>query len=95
MSKCTTSTGMDPMKHLKIIVWLRSDIHTIFDAKRFSHVPKNGLLLVHMFEEADMSEAYELYHNVPFQQVDSKVQYLFARFAYTVFEFLRTFLESG
>lgn len=86
---------MDLTKDIENIVWLRNDIHTISDAKRFSLVPKKARLVVHMFKEAAMSEAHELYHNVPLQQLDSKVQYLFAWFAYCVSKFLTTFLGSG
>jgi HNH endonuclease len=95
MAPYTASTGTDKMKHPMNMIKLRSDIHTIFDAKRFTIVPKKKLLMVHTFSEKAISEVFRLYHNVPIQQFEAGVEFLFARFAYTVFEHLRTCLESG
>lgn len=91
----TSVPGVDKMKDGGNIITLRCDVHKILDAKRFAIVPKKGLLVVHTFFEKALSEVYRLYHNVPVQQVEAKVQFLFARFAYTVFEHLRPFLDSG
>ena len=90
----TSVPGVDKMKDVRNIIKLRSDVHTIFDAKRFAIVPKKGLLVVHTFDEDALSEVYRLHHNVSLYQVEAKVQFLFARFAYTAFKHLRHFLES-
>jgi HNH endonuclease len=95
MAPYTASTRTDKMKHPMNMINLRSDIHTIFDAKRFTIVPKKKLLMVHTFSEKAISEVFRLYHNMPIQQFEAGVEFLFARFAYTVFEHLRTCLESG
>jgi HNH endonuclease len=95
MALYTRSTGTDKMKHPMNMIKLRSDIHTIFDAKRFTIVPKEKLLTVHTFNEMAISEVFRLYHNVPIQQFEAGVEFLFARFAYTIFEHLRTGLQSG
>jgi hypothetical protein len=45
-------------------ICFRMDVHTIFDAKRFTIVLKRGLLVSHTFNELN-SEIFRLYHNVP------------------------------
>jgi hypothetical protein len=57
-------------------------------------MPKEKLLTVHTFNEMTISEVFRLYHNVPLQQFEAGVEFLFARFAYTIFEHLRTGLQS-
>ena len=94
MAAYTTSTGMDSMKDPNNTVRLRKDVHTIFDAKRFTVVPKRGVLVAHTFNELN-SEVFRLYHNVPLQPMKVSSSLLFARFAYTVFERLRSFLRAG
>lgn len=95
MADYTASVRTDKMKHPMNMIKFRSDIHTILDAKRFAIVPKEKLLMVHTFDEKAISEVFRLYHNVPIQQLKADVEFLFARFAYTVFKHLRTCLKSG
>ncbi|KAF7510868.1 hypothetical protein GJ744_005698 [Endocarpon pusillum] len=95
MAPYTASTGTDKIKHPTNMIRLRSDIHTISDARRFAIVLKEKKLMVHTFNETAISEVFRLYHNVPIHQFEAGVEFLFARFAYTVFEHLRTCLESG
>jgi hypothetical protein len=94
MAVYTTSTGIDRMKDMNNTIRLRSDVHTIFDAKRFTIVPKQGVFVAHTFSEVK-SEVLRLYHNVQLHYFEASVSLLFARFAYTVFECLRTSLRSG
>lgn len=95
MSDYTTSTRMDEKKHLRSIVWLPIDIHTIFDAKRFGLVPKKVLLLVRMFRRRLVRKLTSCTTMFRCNKWTFIVQCLCARFAYTVFEFMPTFLESG
>ncbi|MCJ1423921.1 hypothetical protein MMC29_001806 [Sticta canariensis] len=95
MKLYTSVSGVEKMKDVRNIVRLRSDVHTIFNAKKFTIVPKQGVLVVHTFDEDALSEVYRLYHNVSLYQVEANVQFLFATFAYTVFKHLSLFLESG
>ena len=65
---------------------LRSDIHTIFDQKRFVIVPKNDSLVVHIVAPGPTSELIRLYHNVELQPLSGmSIECFLARFAWTVF----------
>ncbi|KAF2752374.1 hypothetical protein EJ05DRAFT_481332 [Pseudovirgaria hyperparasitica] len=75
---------------------IRSDIHTVFDQKRFAIIPKSSAFLVHIVALGSSMQLANLYHNVALQQlVGVAVQYLFARFAWTVFAQLSNFLQQG
>ena len=86
--------SVDEMLHPVNTVHLRSDIHSIFDAKRFAIVPKHGKFVVHSFNELPGSEVLRLYHNVELHPMQAGIEFLLARFAFTVFGHLRTFLGA-
>jgi hypothetical protein len=97
MASYVDSTRIDKLKDPDNSIRLRSDIHTIFDAKRFAIVPIDKRLVVYCFNTRLGSQAERLYHGVELHRVhDSGClgQFLLARFAYTVFERLREFLEA-
>jgi hypothetical protein len=97
MASYVDSTRVDKLKDPDNSIRLRSDVHTIFDAKRFAVVPIDERLVVYCFNARLGSQAERLYHGVELHRVhDSGClgQFLLARFAYTVFERLRGFLEA-
>ncbi|EFY86129.1 hypothetical protein MAC_07794 [Metarhizium acridum CQMa 102] len=76
-------------------ILLRLDAHTIFDAKRFMIVPKKGRWVTHVLYGAAQDELARSFHNVHMQPLtDIAVEYIFARFAYTIHA-LSTFTLSG
>ncbi|GAB1311872.1 hypothetical protein MFIFM68171_02082 [Madurella fahalii] len=68
------------------IILLRSDVHKLFDARRFVLVPKQGVWTSHVpFGKPD-DELIALYHNVELQPLKQvAVEFLFARFAWAIF----------
>jgi HNH endonuclease len=92
------STATDKMKHASNMICLRSDIHTIFDAKRFAIVPMEKRLVAYCFNEEPGSQVECLYHGVELHRLrvwGHFNHFLLARFAYTVFEHLRGFLDAN
>ena len=76
-------------------ILLRSDIHTMFDQKRFAIVPKSSILLVHIVTRPQ-TQMTNLYHNVSLQPlVDVAIQHVLARFAWTIFAQSEEFIEQG
>ncbi|EXJ78112.1 hypothetical protein A1O3_09273 [Capronia epimyces CBS 606.96] len=89
------SARADALKAPVNMIRLRSDIHTVFDAKRFAIVPLDGRLIVYCLNYQLGSQFADLYHGVEIHQIRASppvCQFLFARFAYTVFDTLRGFL---
>ncbi|KAI9729814.1 MAG: hypothetical protein M1834_006562 [Cirrosporium novae-zelandiae] len=71
---------------------LRQDLHNLFDDRHFTFVPKKGQLVIHCFIPSP--EIHIPYHNFllhPWAGVS--VQYLFVRFAMTIFPYFSHFLE--
>ncbi|KAM3547455.1 hypothetical protein ARSEF4850_010020, partial [Beauveria asiatica] len=76
-------------------ILLRSDIHTLFDAKRIMIVPKQGKWVTHVLYGTAHDELAECYHNVPLQPLTGiSLEFLFARFVWTILG-LSTFPSSG
>ena len=97
MAVFVDSTRADKLKDPDNSIRLRSDVHTIFDTKRFAVVPMEGRLVVYCFNARLGSQIERLYHGVELHRLhDSGClgRFLLARFAYTVFERLRAFLEA-
>ena len=95
MVRYTDSTAMDRMKHATNTVRLRSDIHTAFDSKRFAIVPVNRRLVAYCLNALPGSHVERLYHGVELHRLANPPEFLFARFAYTIFENLRDFLDAN
>lgn len=79
---------------------LRSDVHTLFDAKNFAIVPvrtgDTSRLVTHVLSRKASEEVLKLYHNVQLQPIYGiPLEMLWARFAYTIFEGIKVFLENG
>jgi hypothetical protein len=97
--------GCEPVDNPRNAILLRSDIHTSFDYKRFAFVPKPKLAecstgsvayVTHIFCSPEPHELTALYHNVAVQPLTGVApEYLFARFAWTIFQFVSTFLQAG
>ena len=88
--------GTEPVDDAQNAVLLRSDVHTIFDQKRVGVVPKSSALLVHIMAPGSSLELIRLYHNVPLQPlVGVAIQYILARFAWTVFAHSMNFIQYG
>ncbi|KAF2740331.1 hypothetical protein EJ04DRAFT_572178 [Polyplosphaeria fusca] len=88
--------GSEPVDDSQNAILLRSDVHTIFDQKRFTVVPKSSVLLVHITAPGSSLELTNLYHNVSLQPlVGVAVQYLLARFAWTIFAQSINFIQQG
>ena len=88
--------GTEPIDDSRNAILLRSDIHTIFDQKRLVLVPKISSFVVHVLAPGFTSELADLYHNVQLQPLAGiAVEYLFARFAWSVFTLAVNFLQQG
>lgn len=88
--------GSEAVDDARNALLLRSDVHTIFDQKRFAIVPKSAALIVHITAPGSSLELTSLYHNVSLQPLAGvAIQYLFARFAWTVFPQSINFVQQG
>jgi HNH endonuclease len=91
------------IKDPRNLILLRSDLHSIFDSRKFAVVPKRStltevksLLVVHSFVPQVTSEITRLYHNVGLQTLSGIAkEVLFARFSWTIFPSLCIFLNGG
>lgn len=79
-------------------ICLRSDIHGIFDQKRFVLVPKRSespTFVIHVLVD-NSPDLVDLYHNVSLQPLyDISVEYLLARFAWSIFSYTAPFFAQG
>ncbi|CAK4032973.1 Hypothetical predicted protein [Lecanosticta acicola] len=83
-------------------ILLRQDVHTNFDATRFSIVPKplhspstKCAPTIHVWSDGD-PKYHQTWHNLRLRQVRGiDPMRLFARFAFDVFPMLRPFLQAG
>ena len=88
--------GSEPVDDAQNAMLLRSDVHTIFDQKRFAIVPKSSVLLVHIIAPGSSLQLMSLYHNVSLQPlVGVAIQYVLARFAWTIFAQSFNFVQQG
>ncbi|KAL8919404.1 MAG: hypothetical protein Q9208_006782 [Pyrenodesmia sp. 3 TL-2023] len=73
---------------------MRSDIHKAYDKRLFVMVPKGDRWTVHFMEPTYHLGC--LYHNMPVDlHPDVGLEYMFGRFAWTIFPLIRDFLEQG
>jgi hypothetical protein len=80
------------LRDLSNAVLLRSDIHNAFDQRRFVFFPKvPGGFVVHMLEPT--IDLGQLYHNTRVNIPYCSIQFLFARFAWSLFPSLSAFLS--
>lgn len=92
-------TGSGAVNDPSNVMLLREDLHTSFDQLKFVFVPKataNGdsTLVTHLL--VDSSELCRLYQNTELHSIDGIArEFLFARFAWSIFYFLEGFLQAG
>ncbi|KAE8400375.1 hypothetical protein BDV37DRAFT_209902 [Aspergillus pseudonomiae] len=103
--------GGEPVDTPRNVILLRSDIHSSFDYKRFSFVPKPAHAInnsaqptgnqplsyvTHLVNSPEPHELTSLYHNVKLQPLCGVApEYVFARFAWTIFQYIPMFLQAG
>jgi hypothetical protein len=80
------------LRDLSNAVLLRSDIHTSFDQRKFVFFPKDaeGFALHMLGPTPDIGQ---LYHNTRVKIPKCRLEFLFARFAWSIFPFLVGFLN--
>ncbi|KAI9679117.1 MAG: hypothetical protein M1829_001787 [Trizodia sp. TS-e1964] len=87
-------TGTYIMDDMANGIMLRRDIHFVFDSKEFVFVPKNNKIVTHFLGQSE--DLGILYHNHATQPLkDTSKEFLYARFAYSVFPLLLKFLIRG
>ena len=88
--------GSEPINDAQNAILLRSDVHRIFDQKRFAIIPKSSVFLVHVLAPGSSLQLTKLYHNVSLQPlVGVAIQYILARFAWTIFAQSVNFVLKG
>ena len=93
----------EEMNDSKNSILFRSDTHYLFDDRRFALVPKplaiasnSTWIVAHVIPPGASREIRDLYHNVALQPlIGVAIEFLFARFAWTIFPCLVAFLEAG
>ncbi|KAL8905678.1 MAG: hypothetical protein Q9207_002492 [Kuettlingeria erythrocarpa] len=87
----TAEARMDDMSNATA---MRSDIHKAYDKRLFVMVPKTDCWAVHFMEPT--FHLGSLYHNMSVNlHTDVGLEYMFSRFAWTIFPLIREFLEQG
>lgn len=93
--------GIDAINTPRNAIALRSDVHTLFDNKRFAIAPKQssqGALSwsVHVLIPGQHPQMIQLYHNVTMQPFAGiAVENILARFAWAIFESIQIFISQG
>jgi hypothetical protein len=67
------------------IIALRADIHNLFDEASFVYVPKNSEIRLHFLSTLS-AHPHTQYQNSYFSTKDISCRFLFARFAWAVFQ---------
>lgn len=99
MPQYNSNTSLDPQNLLNDpsnLILLRSDLHTAFDDRKFVIYPKDGnadSFVVHMLEPT--SDIGPLYHNSRTHPIHAcRIQFLYARFAWSIFPAISGFLSN-
>ncbi len=67
------------------VLLLRSDLHSLFNARKFTIVPKGKAWVAHVLAGRPDTELAALYHNVELLRlVDLSIECIFARFAWAI-----------
>lgn len=87
--------GPELLDNVENMLLLRRDLQMLWDLQSFVFVPKGPQheMVVHVIRKSE--ELLELYHNRKTQPLFARHEFLFARFAWTVFPFIRGFLYAG
>ncbi|KLU91773.1 hypothetical protein MAPG_10722 [Magnaporthiopsis poae ATCC 64411] len=87
---CSKPNEVAPMNGFRNVLMLRQDLHFLFDARRFTFVAKqfhqSVQLVAHVLNPPNFNQMAGLYHNRSLQTIrDVSVEFLFARFAWSIF----------
>lgn len=97
MSKYNNNTTLDASNLLRDpnnALLLRADLHKAFDDRKFVLFPKDDSgFVVHILQSA--ADLRLLYHNTRVTIPQCEVNYVFARFAWSIFPFITGFLTSS
>lgn len=95
MTEWNSDLTLDPdnlLRDLGNAVLLRSDMHTAFDQRKFVFFPKDSEgFVLHMLEPTP--DIGPLYHNTRVSIPQCSLEFLFARFAWSIFPSLSGFLS--
>ena len=103
-SNAMSQYALDPwcgIQDIANLVPMRSDIHFLFDSNRFTVAPKPSTpgcyaLAIHVLNDG-IDELVPLYHNVAIQPSSAPLfgrEFLFARFALSIFPLVMSFVDS-
>jgi len=87
--------GFELLNNVENKLLLRSDLHALWDSRAFVLVPKRGDVrntVVHVLLES--VELLALYHNRLTQPLHARRELLFARLAWALFPYVRSFLNA-
>ncbi|KAI7288375.1 hypothetical protein KC343_g571 [Hortaea werneckii] len=87
--------GPELLNNVENRLLLRSDLHMLWGLRSFVFFPKGPQheMVVHVTQSSE--ELLELYHNRKTQPLFARHEFLFARFAWALFPFIRSFLYAG
>lgn len=92
---------IDPIDDSSNAILLRSDIHTIFDSKRITVVPKlspsgTPQYALHVLAAGASWQMVNLYHNVTLRPLTGVApEFMLARLAWSLFGYSKDFLRQG
>ncbi|KAG8986849.1 hypothetical protein FRB93_005055 [Tulasnella sp. JGI-2019a] len=85
----------DVIRDVRNGLTLGVEIHQCWNALKFTFVPKNGHIVLHVFTAIDATRLCSFYHNVQLRVPnDFSTYFYYARFAMTVILLLNPFLQS-
>ncbi|KAI7082863.1 hypothetical protein KC356_g8023 [Hortaea werneckii] len=87
--------GPELLDNVENMLILRADLHMLWDANSFVLVPKGPQHETAVHVMRDSEELLELYHNRKTQPLFARYEFLFARFAWSLFPFILSFLQAG
>lgn len=89
----TTLDAPHMMRDQNNAILLRADLHQAFDQRRFAFFPKNeNSFVMHSLEYTP--DLGPLFHNTQVDITKASIQFLFARFAWSIFPSTASFLAS-
>lgn len=90
-------SGIQAIEDASNAIFLRVDIHHIFDQKRLVIAPKQSTMICHVLAPGPFfNELTNLYHNVSLLPlIGISIEYLLARFAWSIFPEFSDFMQLG
>lgn len=90
------------IKSIDNMILLRTDIHVLFDNQKIAFIPKfwrgpnKFSIMAHVLAPGRSTQLIDDYHHVPLLHLTGiPLEYLYARFAYSVIPLLANFLRQG